>query len=452
MIRHSKTILYCFLSFLAFLCSFSVCFGENSSVLRITVTPDTTNSPVLAALYEDRDFRKKIENRIGAELIVSVDTIPNIPYTELRQSRLFDKSGMIFISDPMLLTQLADQRMLYEFSGDDIASAVSDDFQSGQIAGRYKGRQYAVIFPFLTENCHEAYLLAHADLLSKAVSDPVNADPETFRSILRALKNEGVVPFAAYGSPSEDGFLPLLSIFDLAGLGSGDFLYENGHIVFSKITLAAEEYLAYTHEMYEEGLIPADFLNIDQYSAMDMFLHKKCAMTLLTSPSVIEEILKAASLPDSRIVRIELPGSAGKTDPNFYHRIMAIYPANSVENELKNAFLKALYEESLSLESPVYPEIPLYQLYSEESYCEQRPDPITLLPYNISQIADKLRNDELIIIPYYSKITDGELPLESFSAMRTKWLQQGGEEALEIMDAYYSNYLRDISSGALNNN
>ncbi len=447
MTRYIRVIPVCFLLILIILHSFTGCFAENTSVLRITIPPDTTNSPALAALYEDRDFRERIEARIGAELVVSIDTVPNIPYTELRQSKLFDKSGIIFTSDLELLTQLSDQRMLYEFSMQDISSAVSDAFQTDQIAGRYKGRQFAVILPFLTENYHDVYFLAHADLMQKAVSDPVDADPETFRAILRVLKNEGIIPLAAYGSPSEDGFLPLLSLFDLAGMGNGDFLYEDGHIVFSKITPEAREYLAYTHDLYEEGLIPSDFLNIDQYSAMDMFLQKKCAMTLLTSPSVIEEIRSAGIGSEIQIVRIELPGAAGQTDPWFYHRIMAIYPADSVEIELKNDFLRALYEESLSLESPDYPEFPYYPLYSEESYCEQRTDPIPFTPYNLSIIADKLRNDETIIIPYYSKIVAGELPLESFSVMRNKWLVQGGEEALEIMDAYYSNYLLGISFG-----
>ena len=171
-------------------------------------------------------------------------------------------------------------------------------------------------------------------------------------------------------------------------------------------------------------------------------------MTVLTSPSVIEEVLSAAGDPGNDFVRIRLPGAAGETDPDYYHRIAAIYPADSTDVGLKNRFLDVFCEESLSLASPAYQEIPYYPLFTEESYCEQRLDPITFTPYNISQITDKLNMDESIIYPYYSKITAGELPISSFSVMQNKWLTQGGEEALDIIEAYYFNYLRGISSGS----
>ena len=430
------------------LCSFCGCFGEDKRTLRITITPETTNSPALAALYENREFREKIEARIGAELIVEINSIPNIPYTELRRSRIFDGSGIIFISDPQLIVQFADQKMLYEFSAEDLRYASDESSLSDQIAGRYKGRQFAVILPTLMQNYHEVYYLAHADLLQKAVSGPIDADPEAFRALLQTLKNEGIVPLTVYGSPAEDGFLPVLSLFDLAGIGNGDFLYTGGHIVFSKITPATKDYLAFAHDLFENDLIPSDFLNINQYSAVDMFLREKCAMTVLTSPSVIEEVLSAAADSENDFVRIRLPGAAGETDPYYYSRIAAIYPADSIETELKNRFLDVLCEESLSLESTGYPEIPYFPLFSEEAYCEQRLDPITFTPYNISQVTDKLNLDESIIYPYYAKIVAGELPLSSFSVMQNKWKSLGGDEGLDIIDAYYSNYLRGISSGA----
>ena len=61
---------------------------------------------------------------------------------------------------------------------------------------------------------------------------------------------------------------------------------------------------------------------------------------------------------------------------------------------------------------------------------------------------DKLTMDESIILPYYSKIVAGELPLASFSVMQDKWMSQGGEDALIVLNAYYSNYLHGISPGA----
>lgn len=424
---------------------YSISSAESEKILHIYITPDATNSPALSALAENEMFRKRIEDQIGTKITVSINTLANMPYTPDDLNNPFDKNGIIFVSDPIMIAEFADQKMLHELRGTDLESEVFRNYISEQIAGRYNGRQYGIILPDLKNESQGVFLFAFRDLIEKAVTGPIEYSPDSFRDLLHNLQNEGVIPIAVNGSPAGDGFLPVLGLFGLAGKGDGEFFFDNNEVQFSKTTDKARDYLIYTHRLYEDGLIPDDFLNINQYSALDIFLRRKCAMTVLYTPACILEMQKMKELFGDNIVLIPVPGPAGKSDPNYYKRITALYPIGSVEIELKNRFLEVFSREAAELITHVIPAFPSFDLFKEWEETELEEDPLTLLRYNISKLLDKTELDNAVISPYYAKIVTGEIPINSFDSMRSKWLSSGGEKLLTMFSVYYRNRLEGFA-------
>ncbi len=411
-------------------------------VLSVCVPTDAAQRWPLTQLYE-RETLKTLEQRLGCRIDV-VNVMSSA--SEESFSALLPEGfqGVLFFPDPLKMVSMIEQGMLHEFTAQEMARPAFCGSVEEQIAGRYHGRQFGVIFSE-PDRVQANYILAvNADLLEAAGIAHLPADPEALREMLTALQAPGFSPIAVYGSPAGPGFEPLLNLFCLFGGGAHEFRLQESRVDFSKISDPGERYLKYCRSLCTEGLFPEDFLSLSEYAALDMIASGRCAMMVFTEEVRYEQAKAQAFENGIRIQKARFPDSSGRGQPHVYNRLTGAVTAG--EDKISEAL--ALFDFLQQAENPdavVFKEEELgYPLFLAGLPCPSPIDPVLECRYNIRLLHSKHKLDQLAIDPYYSRIVIGELPIASFSQMRGEWLESGGDELLELYTRYYHNGLFNL--------
>lgn len=416
--------------------------GDETHVLEIQVSNDIAEIMPIKLLF-DPDFGAKLSEDTG--ITIRVNTVSAIvpSRSSAYDANITAFSGISVFSNPLQIVQMVEEDMLYEFGNDDKHHSFFEGDIELQLPGRYLGRQYAYILSVCDRGLDSPLLVASVNQLEQAGIERIPAEPEEFKKMLTQLRGNGIVPLAVYGSPAENGFATLLSLFGLTGPGEGEFRLEDGRVSFTKLSEEAKSYLNYVNALYREHLIPEDFLSLTQLSTCKMLAEGKCAMAVVTSRTMLDAAMEQGKQYGHDLAVCPLPEGMAVSRPDSYAYLTCVISKNCTNKEDAMAVLERLAAHTDDETVPLV-QYETYPLFGRCGVKSGGVDPLYRQYYNTRRHNEKLMLDRAVIDPYYAKIAIGEISLNSFDKMTEQWYETMGEMLTELFTRYYFNPMNGI--------
>ena len=358
-----------------------------------------------------------------------------------------------------------------------------------QSASRIDGKQYSIVFPEAIALQSPSYIVRKDWLLESGMTDQPKTFDE-FNHMLQAFKarGDGVVPLGVFGSPhgGTDGsqlsgaFSPIKGMFGIPT----EFALRDGKVVYTPILPEAKEYLAYTAQLYKDGMIAKDFAMLDAQKTQEMFIGGQMGLFLLEYPWASKTIIPAVAETGGDARFMDFPTGANG-QPSYSK---AYYPVSSnvaIAKDTKDVeahieFIEFLLkpetqqitnygiegqhytkegdnivptEEGKNIAWSVYYK-PLaspdewYRMYgvmadwaeyyypTERNASREDVDPVYFMPPQPDLVAKRVQLNTKVDT-YYTDVVTGKQSLDSFDAFAQDWLNSGGQE---ILDGYNKLY------------
>lgn len=393
-------------------------------------------------LYEQIIHSDDILAQIEAEIGCPLEFIPWQSDDELDSLSGIcssqDFNGIIFFNDPLSIIPLSEQGMLSELT--DLTDSLFPHDDEEQFSARYQGIQYGIVYSERQQQTVPPLLAYRPDILSQYDYSGFPDNSDGCWELMLEMKQDGLIPFAVYGTPFTPGFSAMLALYGLHCTGNGEFAWEGQRIVYDPVSEQTAEYLQFLSSLYQEGLIPSDFLTLDLFSVFDLFLNGETPFCIVPTSS---DAALLKSLCDSRSVPVEFEEVSGGLDyenePYGQERNLLAISSRAETWEPIAAFCKLLIEDDgvreLFSPAPTAMEQYLCERYGTDQGINQW-DPVYRLPVNLRLMKIKQNLEEEILNPYFSKMVVGAYPVSEFEKVTALWEESGGENLLEMLTRY----------------
>lgn len=380
------------------------------AVLKVYLSETAYGYSAARYLLEEKN-RQELE----AELDFEIELIPYTTDGNSEDIRNLSMDGVILTDDPMEITILANENDLKRL---DMQSLWTQERDS--LFGRIGGWQYAYVYTTESENISRAVLLVLPELLEKAGVKEVPYTPEGVEKMLEDVY-QYVRPLAIYGAPNEGSFAPLMGLFDLSPTGGREFFREGDQVRYDKFSDSGKVYLGWLKGLYARELLPKDFLQLSEYSMIDMLAGGRYAMAVMTEEACIAETIKRCEAQGREIAVAELPVSAESQQWNIYRRLLGGVMSDCPKFEAGVSFLRLLHERTEGIEkteaSSAANALNRYPLFSQKSARTLREDPVERCTFDANMQYEKLLIDKYVVKEYYSRLAVGDLALDAFDDM-----------------------------------
>lgn len=380
------------------------------AVLKVYLSETAYGYSAVRYLLEE-EHRQELETELDCEIEL-------IPYTTDGNSediRNLPMDGVILTDDPMEITILANETDLKRLDMQTLWTQEGDS-----LFGRIGGWQYAYVYTTESENVSQAVLLVLPELLEKAGIKEVSYTPEGVEKMLEDVY-QYVRPLAIYGTPNEGSFAPLMGLFDLSPTGGREFFREGVQVCYDKFSDSGKAYLGWLKELYTRELLPKDFLQLSEYSMIDMLAGGRYAMAVMTEEACIAETIRRCEEQGREIAVAELPVSAESQQWNIYRRLLGGVMSDCPTFDAGVSFLRLLHERTEHLEKTESPSaadaLKRYPLFSQKSVRTLREDPVDRCTFDANLQYEKLLIDKYVVRDYYSRLVVGDLALDAFDDM-----------------------------------
>lgn len=326
------------------------------------------------------------------------------------------------------------------------------------------------------------YPMGRKDFIEGAGYSTLPENKDELLDMFKALKTDDVIPFVAFGDPAtSDGWVSIRSLFEIPV----NYIVKDGEVVYSLITDEAKQYLEYATQMYQDGLVPQDFVALDANAAKDIVLANKGAVinsalwSNYATAKVIQDeydgTFRAMPLPKS------ITGEKASGRVNRPVLSAAFLPKNTCQSpEAVMGFLDYLSQDEIvrfnnyGIEGthydmvdgePVFkegfPEGIKYKTYfanwwqpsylwfntvkydSLESYCvsedyiANRNLPADIYMPVIPEANITMSDIEDITKDFYTKVVMGNASIDEWDDFVNSWLDAGGQDILDQLNEMY---------------
>lgn len=382
---------------------------DETQELKILIVAGTTEHYPLVQLLTDEKIRADLGARLGREL--QVRRITGSPEAHFLGTDTF--WDLLLVDDPLYMAVLAE--------GGRLKLLPTSERWEGYF-GRYRGKQYAQVFESETIGALEPIVLVLPQLLQEAGITEVDYTPEGVEALLQELDPYVSTPMMVYGIPTKGGFSLLQGLFRVAPEGGREFFLDGETVVYDKVSERGRSYLAYLNKLYSAGLLPTDFLNFTQYSAVDVVATGRTAIAVFNDPGVVRMAMKGAQANGIEVARIPLPVEKELLEERITRVLLAMVSQKTTDPAVFE--LLSLMKEMENSAGRVNEEldIPLYPLFITTGPAETIYDPVEQVRYNTWLHQEKRQADTTLIEPYYSRIAIGDLGISAFSEMVAQWI------------------------------
>ena len=187
--------------------------------------------------------------------------------------------GVVFTQTTYKASQMAAQGLLEPLDEYLADNTLYNQYKDIQALGQYEGSQYGIVVPTDGIFAQGALTVVRKDVME---ANGIAKQPQTFdefNDLLYMFKEQGMTGMAVYDSPTKKPFDMFLSMFGISSTHASNFMLgEDGKLQFKMISEQAKDYLAYMHQLYEDGIIPKDFASLDITAANELYLGGKAGM------------------------------------------------------------------------------------------------------------------------------------------------------------------------------
>ena len=373
--------------------------AENSEIPVLTVqVPMELEKTATVRTLSDPRFVRRVEEELGCRLDLRM--LPaGMDYNEVA---LLDVPGILLTDDPAWVVPLVESRKI-----------LSIDAQTPeQSYGQYNNSTYGYVLEDPSWCPRTAVVLANLEALRSLGSSWTEFDPEAVYEILTQLKGHYRIPLAVSGMPTDAGFAPLLALFDIAPSGGREMYLDGETVVYDKLSEDAGAYLDYISRLYSEGLIPADALELTEYSCAKLIAQNAAAMAVFTDEVCISQAIAYARENGRELVTVPLPVPEAQLQTGIFSRIVGYAGKGGLSPEEAVAFFgllqQALRDTAPLRESEDLSKIGQYRLFSDQALRPLREDPREVSTMYVYWLYQKENLDATYLDGAYCKLLFGE--------------------------------------------
>lgn len=397
--------------------------------------------------------------------------------------------GMVFEKDFTAPSRFHAQKMIQPFDDYMEGSYFFDVFAEYQGKGQMDGQQYAAIIPPDGIPCASGLYVVRKDVLNSIGITEQPATMDDFTHMLYDIKEKsGMIPLGVYDSPSKDSWDMVAALFGLS-VGHNAWAVRDGNVVLRQTMPEAFDYLTYCKKLYDDGIIPRDFLSLTNDTLDQLYLGEQVATVIKEGCWGMPTFIPASEEKgfDSRFMDYPT-GYYGQTATGYMDRFFSQNVFLSADSENPQDYVtlldflaqpETIKVNNYGLEGEHYIEddegnmtlteageelqwavyyrnifLPQdwYQVYgvnanwAEYYYPSERHsvgatdfDPVEFMPQQAEDVTLQSELKETIIDQFYAKAVTGEVELtqETFDAMVNEWLEAGGKA---MQDKYTEQY------------
>jgi putative aldouronate transport system substrate-binding protein len=185
-------------------------------------------------------------------------------------------TGMVFSKDQTSFTKYYEQGLLQPLDSIVGGSSFFSTFEPYQATGILGGQQYAAIIPPDGIPAESGLYIVRKDLASENGFAEQPQTFEAFNSMLEAFKGTGRVALSVYGSPTTAAWDMLQGLFGV-NLECNSWAVRDGSIAYRPVLPEALGYIKYVKRLYDEELIPKDFVSLTEDAAIQLYLSDSAA-------------------------------------------------------------------------------------------------------------------------------------------------------------------------------
>lgn len=398
--------------------------------------------------------------------------------------------GMVFEKDMTALARFHGEGLLQPLDDYIADSKFFSEFEQYQTKGVLDGKQYgAVILPDGIP-CASDLFLTRKDVLADVGITESPKTFEDFNEMLATLKAEtGMIPLGVCKSPADASWGTISALFNVSAFHNS-WCVRDGKVTFRQLQPEAYDYLVYAKSLYDDGMIPQDFLSLTEDALRQLYLSESIATmieggcwNMPTFMPMSEEKgfdTRFMDYPESyygeksygnqdRLAasQIVFLSSAAKNPQDYITFLdFLIEPetlmvcnyglegehynldadGNVEVTEAGDNIKWAVYYRNVFMPDDWYPVYGINAKWNEVYYPTERHsvgytdfDPVEFMPQTSEAVALQKELFETIITLYYAKAVTGEVELspESFEAMAAEWRAAGGQSLEEQYTEQY---------------
>ncbi len=383
---------------------------ELPSLEIIIVAGSSEEYPAVRLLLDDQT-RTQLGKRLGREL--KVHRISGSSEMESLGSDTF--WDVLLVDDPLFMFSLAEGRRL---------KLLETSEERSSLFGRYGGRQFAEVLQRGGVASHEPIVVVLPQIVEMAGIENVEYTPEGVEQLLRSLEPYTNTPLFVHGIPSRGGFSLLQGLFSVAPEGGREFFLDGEQVIYDKVSERGEAFVSYVRTLHYAGLLPADFLSLSQYSAVDMVANGRTAIALFTDAMIAKKAIEGAKANGREVAVASLPVAEGALESDIYRVLLGMISLETRDSAAVQllAVLKEMGSHHGEAEQiSLFQDVPTIDLFTREIPADAIYDPVEHMRYNVSLHELKEQFDTTLIEPYYCRIAIGDLQLSAFSEMVSLW-------------------------------
>lgn len=398
--------------------------------------------------------------------------------------------GMVFEKDFTAPSRYYNQGMLQPFDDYIDGSYFFDTFEKYQGKGQIDGQQFAAIIPPDGIPCASGLYIVRKDTLNSIGITEQPGTMEEFTQMLRDIKKQtDMVPLGVFDAPSKDSWDMIAAFFGMAQTHNA-WAVRDGQVVLRHVQPEAYDYLVYCKTLYDEGLIPQDFLSLTADTLDQIYLGGQAATMIHDGVWRMPTFMPASEENgfDSRFM--DYPsGAYGQPSKGHADRFFSqnIFLSNQAQNpgdyvklldflalpetiKVNNYGLEgehytedadgnmtlteageglqwAVYYRNIFLPEDWYSVYGVNANWAEYYYPSERHstgitdfDPVEFMPQRAEDVALQSELKETIIDQFFAQAVTGEAELtpESFDGMVQQWMDGGGQAMQEYYTEQYT--------------
>ena len=464
--------------------------GNTGSGAKLQLILPSNSTPFPDGMSENDNFLVDYwREKTGFDFDIVI--LPNINSAE-KLNLMFSGGevyGMVFEKDFTSPSRFHDQKMLQPFDDYMEGSYFFETFKDFQGKGQMDGQQYAAIIPTDGIPCSSSLYVVRKDILGTI---GIKEQPKTFddfNSMLYDIKSKTeMIPLAVYEAPSKDSWDTIASLFGVSYQHNA-WAVRDGNVVLRHTMPAAFDYLTYCKKLYDDGIIPKDFLSLTSDTLDQLYLGDQAATIIKEGCWGMPTFIPASEENNQESRFMDYPtGYYGQMASGFQDRFFSqcVYLSDSCQNpqdyvtlldflaqpevvKVNNFGLEgehytedesgamtlteagenlqwAVYYRNIFLPGDWYQVYGINANWAEYYYPTERHsvgttdfDPVEFMPQQAADVTLQTELKETIIDQYYAKAVTGEVELtqETFDAMVNEWLDAGGRELQEKYTEQY---------------
>ena len=398
-------------------------------VLTVQVPMDLERTSTFRAL-SDPQFARQVEElgyRLDLQMLPS-----DMDYNEVA---LLDIPGLLLTEDPAWVVPLAESRKILSINAE----------TPEQGYGQYNNSTYGYVLEDPSWEPRNVVVLANLEALRSLSISKTEFTPERMYEILTELKDRYRIPLAVSGMPTDAGFAPLLALFDMAPSGGREMYMDGEAVVYDKLSEDAGAYLDYISRLYAEGLIPADALELTEYSCAKLIAQNAAAMAVFTDEVCISRAIEYARENGRELVTVTLPVPEANLETGIFSRIVGYVGRGEIPREDAAAFFdllqQAVREQPSERRDSRTEMLGRYRIFSGYAQRPVREDPREVSAVYVYWLYQKENLDTAYLDGTYCKILFGEAEAEQLEEAARAW--QEDSNLLGLIGGRYWTHIRN---------